>query len=242
MKSVRNEVPEQLRVVLQPRDLEIFKWILEMGAANVDLLKDYFGDLGIGKSADGVRKRVKRLVTNDYLRETFGYDGTKRIYYLVSKKAADEVFRKNMLDTNLGANSKISPNSFSHDLGVANCRGELEKSGRASDWISKRVLRSKYSNFKEPHQIKVVPDGIFRNNSGVLCAFEFELANKTYKKYEEGVKKHLETMKGKDSIYSHCLYVTSSEFSYKSLRQITEQYRDLFQVQRNSEITTKDSD
>lgn len=237
MELVRRGGRSNIGLVLQPRDLEIFRWILEMGFISVDLAKEVFGAESGGKTGDGIRKRLKSLVENSYLNETIGFDGTSKKYYTATKKSADAAYQSGVTEIYLPASKKINPSMFAHNLKVMLSRIDLERSGRASGWISERVIKTKISSGTTDIKKSMMPDGIFISSIGLPCAFELELSNKTFKRYQEKVEKHLEIMQREASSYKLCLYITSTDFAYSSLKEIAKPYGNIFRIQKFEELT-----
>jgi hypothetical protein len=224
-------------VSLQERDFLILKWILEMRFSNLEMVNDGFFSESSPSMATA-RSRIKKLLDDGYLKKVNGYDQTTKAYYVSTKKSYKTLLEKNPDKIIPSPVKEISVQTFEHDKRVLECRLILEKQGRATHWISERGLKAILAERSQKIDKEFLPDAIFTSSIGLRCAFEFELSPKTSKRYFHKVERFKEVMEEKEGLFSLCLFVVSSEFTYKTLKQLTEPYGNRFKVQRYGELVS----
>lgn len=208
-----------------------------MRFSNLELVNEgFFSDSS--PSMATARSRIKKLLDEGYLKKVNGYDQTTKAYYIGTKKSYRTLLEKSP-DKILPAPIKeISVQTFEHDRRVSECRLILEKQGRATNWISERGLKAIMAERSQKINKEFLPDAIFTTSIGNPCAFEFELSPKTSKRYFHKVERFREVMEEEKGLFSLCLFVVSSEFTYKTLKQLTEPYGNRFKVQRYGELVS----
>lgn len=225
-----------LGLVIQERDLSILRFCLEMRFACVETLDAIFFKTH-DSTLFAARKRLARLESNGLLKGLTLAPGSLRKYYVVTAKGHRECIRR--LDASQAIPNpitKLSLVTFEHDLGVLNCRLELERQGRATSWRSERVLKFTANMITGELRREFMPDAIFTSKQGKICAFEFENRPKSESQLREKIGRLKAHMSSNERAFDACLIIASSLHLKKRIQTITDLYPAHFVVQSLSEL------
>jgi hypothetical protein len=228
MKKINNYL------VIQDRDIEIFRFCLEMKFADIESInkKVFSNDFEMFST----RKRVQKLEMAGFLKSVSLLPGTTKKFYVTTSKGYNEV-KKNAstLDTPKPP-AKISTITFEHDLGVLKSRLLLEKQGRAFDWRSERLIKVQAEVKTGRISRDFMPDAIFKSKHGKTCAFEFENKPKTEVQLKEKIYRLNALMESSDPVFEACLFVSSNDNLKKKIKNITDLVSNKFVVQSFKEL------
>jgi hypothetical protein len=225
---------------LQPRDLEILGFILEMKFATLENIHaKFFSTTRFGQSStstDYARQRIAILISEGLLDIKTSYDNTglylttrKGYYTLKNFKQTEELCRPI---------TDIDIRTLAHDQRVTQTRIALENSGLANNWISERRL-SETEEVKKYLSSEFRPDAIYMNSTGEKVAFELEIARKSKERYRQKIKRYIEVMttgEATQRIFNKVHYVCEKENILELIKYETQLYQSLFQFSLESEI------
>ncbi len=191
MKTKENNKTK--RVILQDRDYEVMKYILEQKFLLRDQITKWF-------YKTQSYKRLWELMLSGYLKKEDVVLDPKD-HFLITGLGLRALAERGV--NGIRPASSIDIRFYFHDRTVTDLRLLFESIGLARDWKSEKVLRSELSALK-------VPDGVFLSPAGKKIAFELEVAPKENKRY----KKILAGYQNVDRVF----YVVRGEALFNRLR------------------------
>ncbi|CAN5712234.1 hypothetical protein BH10BDE1_BH10BDE1_03370 [soil metagenome] len=227
---------KQTRVVLTSRDLDVFKFILEMRyATHAELFNRFFKVTHAGAEATSpefMRRRLIALESSGLLARA------KTIFVQEKCYLANERTRKILQDRNPEEyfprpTTHVHEVNFFHDQMVLKARKEFERDLGITDWISDHSLKSLAPKLFGL-QSKYSPDGVYRLPDGKRVAFEFENAKKNRRLYFEKIQKLKSAMDyGSDNsnMFSSVHFRCVSQAVFNMIKEETQRYGDRFRVE-----------
>ena len=137
---------------LTQRDYEVLIFLIEMKFASLDeinfkFFKNYSSD---GKSVANtyVIKRLAQLIKAGFLNSTRAFDATKRLFYpnLKAYLLLTKLFPEKKL---VRPSGNIDGRTVVHDYYLLVLRLKLESAGKASGWISDRIIKTTLEVYNE---------------------------------------------------------------------------------------------
>lgn len=237
-------------ISLQKRDLEIFKFCLEMKFSDIESINWKFFD---SKSIDmhAARKRIQKLEACGYLESVFLQSGTTKKFYLTTPKGYREIekidhdYRTELPNAGEKVNhlfswpkpvTKLSVVTFEHDLGVLKIRKLLEEQKRATNWRSERLLKTIAQLSTQSLKRDFMPDALFTSKQGKVVALEFENKPKSEMQLREKIFRLKALMERSDAPFEACFFVTSTDSLKKKIKLLTDLIPNRFIVQSVSEL------
>lgn len=227
------------RMQLMKRDFEIIAFVLNMKFASAqDIHRKFFRvkqDGGISDNEWYVRERLRELMKDGYL-ATMRYRFESKNYYVGTKHGYDLVrYMQPQLDP-VKPIDRIDVRTFDHDVQVMKSRLLLEQSEKVTNWLSDRQLKSFYFDyFQGLGSRDSAPDGVYDSLAGKCIAFEFEIAQKSKKRYADKIQKYVSQLRGwgpKDGPkYDHVRIICEKDAVFKILTDATALYRNYFSIE-----------
>ena len=184
------------KVILQDRDYEVMKYILEQKFLSREQITNWF------YKSQGISKvRLWKLMFSGYLKKEPTALSSKD-HFLITGLGLRALAERGV--NGIRPASSIDIRFYSHDRTVTDMRLLFENIGLARDWKSERVLKAEIGSLKK------VPDGMFLSPAGKRIAFELELAPKENSRY----KKILAGYQDVDRVF----YVVRGEALFNRLR------------------------
>jgi hypothetical protein len=226
-------------MILTERDLEIVRFILNMKFASVaDIHQKFFKqrkDGGISTSEWYARERLRELLMEGYINCTryrfenkCYYVGTKYGYQLIEKNCCSESTAKPI--------DRIDVRTFDHDINVMKSRLLLEEHDKVSSWLSDRQLKAHYDHFFRKNKSRdSAPDGVYKSLGGKIIAFEYEIAQKSKRRYQDKVRRYIDCIRASNISdrpkYDHVRFVCEKESVRNVLADEVRLYREHFTVE-----------
>ncbi len=168
------------------RDLEVLRFILEMGQVSSEMIFERFYRYCEGEEKERkikyVQNRISRLKGAEYIATHWTHDGPKK-WLTATKKAKDMVLGKlGESGCSYKVYQKIRLNQFDHDKYIAQLRIMLELEDSEINWREEELINDA--------SMKVIPDGVF-NIGEELYYLEFENTHKSEKFVENKVASYL---------------------------------------------------
>ncbi|MBC7419788.1 MAG: hypothetical protein H7328_03585 [Bdellovibrio sp.] len=134
---------------------------------------------------------------------------------------------------------RIDVRTFDHDVSVMNSRLLLEEFEKVCDWQSDRQPKAiYYYYFQTGGNRDAAPDGVYKSISGKLIAFEYEIAQKSMKKYQDKIRKYVNCKRQNNfessPKFDHVHIVCEKESVYKMLLKFTLIYKNYFKIEMSS--------
>jgi hypothetical protein len=233
----------QMDIELQPRDLQILSFILDMKfASKEDLALKFFWDHQAAKEKPSflrARDRIYKLQLNKFI-VPVKFQGESKNYYMGTWKAYYAVNKSEDLEIPCRPSKSPDYQNFHHDRYVLQARLHIEQTKKVRDWISDRRLRH-FPELAGGLRNSQVPDSIFIDLTGKKVAFELEVTRKDNRLYLEKIKRYLQLIRNQklvDQVYYVCL----KENVKKLLSDSVKIYGDLFKVQTWTEFISENSE
>ena len=174
------------KIILQPRDYEILKYILEQKFCSLEAIYFRFFDLranesdSLPKNLWTVRQRLLKLRSCALIKTEKVLSSGKAHFLLtpLGFKAIGDYFDETIV---IKPTKKIDFSLYEHDVRVLMIRSFLEKRGKAKKWFSEKWLRNNTLYIGEHgHRFSkdLRPDAVFVNSRGERVALEFEMSRK----------------------------------------------------------------
>lgn len=228
--------PSRSAVRLTERDLDLFRFVLEMKFASLeDLHRKFFRRLPNGEESHSLgwaQERLGQLKKAGYLSAQFSFSESARLY-----TATMQAYRA--VEANDPSGEWVKPvggfdlRLFDHDRFVIQSRLELEEKAGATDWISDRRLRQG-CGIIFGLSAESVPDGIYTLPSGARVAFELEATQKAKNRYREKIARYARLMRDRRfeermfrEVHYHCLKEPIAKF----LEDETRMYGEMFRIE-----------
>jgi hypothetical protein len=184
------------KVILQDRDYEVLKYILEQKFLSREQIEKWFY-----KTNDVLRNRLWELMLSGYLKKEPVALSSKD-HFLIAGLGLRALAERGV--NGIRPAKSIDIRFYFHDRAVTDIRLLFEDMGLAKDWKSERVLKAEIGSLKK------IPDGMFLSPAGKRIAFELELAPKENSRY----KKILAGYQNVDRVF----YVVRGEALFNRLR------------------------
>lgn len=244
LKAESPKVKRTAGIILSERDLDIIEFILEMKFSNVQHVFERFFKTTLSgapaKSQEWAVRRLQQLERFGLLKGTYAFSERAK-FYLGTLKGYRIVLNKRFYKEAVKPSQSIDHATFVHDKLIIQARIMLENSGRATNWVSDRHLRSHINLFSDL-KAYAIPDGIYINPEGQKVAFEMERSKKTKEDYRKKISRYVAIMRVQDAklrLFDRVLYVCEKESAIKFFSTETRIYGELFEVQRASEFFGK---
>lgn len=224
---------------LTQRDFEIIAFVLNMKFASVQDIHRKFFRIKRDGSVSGnewyVRERLRSLVAEGYL-ATVRYRFEHKSYYIGTKHGFELI---NYMQPSLNPTrhiERIDVRTFDHDIQVMKSRLLLEEVENVSHWESDRQLKANYTEYFQMNSSRdSAPDGVYRALTGKVTAFEYEIAQKSKKRYRDKIRKYVQSIRQVSSIhgprYDHVRIVCEKPSVYKILSSEAGIYHDFFTIE-----------
>lgn len=181
------------------RDLEIIRFVLDMKFASIpDIHTKFFKYRNDGKVSESewwARERLRDLVIHGFLRSVrFRFEN--KCYYMGTTNGYWFATNSISIDSPIAKPiNKIDIRTFEHDCHVLSARLLLEGHEKVTHWQSDRQLKeSYYDYFTRSSTRDFCPDGVYKSVNGKLIAFEYELAQKTKKRYQDKIRQYISSI------------------------------------------------
>lgn len=221
-------------VYIQDRDIEIFKFCLEMKFSDIESINyKVFNNNSVTFAA---RKRVQKLESFGFLKSVSLLPGTTKKFYVTTTRGYNEVLKSASNVDTPKPPKKLSLVTFEHDLFVLKSRILLEKQGRATGWRSERLIKVQTEVQTGRISRDFMPDSIFKSKHGKTCAFEFENKPKTETQLKEKIYRLNALIESSDPVFEACLFITSNENLKKKIKNITDSVSNKFIIQSFQEL------
>ncbi len=219
-------------------------FLIEMKFASLDevsfkFFKNYSSD---GKSVANtyVIKRLAQLIKAGFLNSTRAFDATKRLFYpnLKAYLLLTKLFPERKL---VRPSGNVDGRTVVHDYYLLVLRLKLESAGKASCWISDRIIKTTLEVYNELGSGNT-PDGIYSNLEGQAVALELEVSVKSKARYMDKVKKYVNFIRAHEAsphLIKHVHYVVFGEPSFRHLTEYTSLYKNFFTIERASDYGLK---
>jgi len=197
-------------VWLQDRDIEILRFCLEMKFADLESLNAKFFDAK-SQGMFAARKRIQKLEESGFLNSKPLQPGSAKKFYIATNKGLQAVRRHSQDLIVPKPVTSISAMTFEHDLGVLRTRLHLEQQLRATNWRGEQLLKAQIYAKTLSIARDVLPDAVFINKQGRVCAFEFENKPKSQDQLLAKISRLRAIMNQSAPVFEACLIVTSTE-------------------------------
>lgn len=232
---------------LTDRDFEIVNFILNMKFATAQNIHQRFfkykKDGSVSNSEWYTRERLRELVLDGYI-QTVRYRFENKSYYIGTKNGYDLI--KNLKSSWEPAKpiDRIDVRTFDHDQRVMESRILLEHQEKATQWQSDRQLKSEYFDmYGKINSRDCTPDGVYVSLSGKVIAFEYEIAQKSKKRYREKIEHYVNCIRQNYFTaipkYDNVRIVCEYEAVYRALCDQTSLYKQYFTIERADEFKSK---
>ena len=175
-------------MILTKRDLEVVRFVLNMKFATIDdIHRKFFRNKQDGTVSESLwyaRERLRDLVAEGFL-STERYRFENKCYYVGTKYGYKAVLGL-MITDDMTAKPihRIDVRTFDHDRKVMQVRLFLEEHEKVTKWQSDRQLKMLYTDhYSLRGNRDSAPDGLYYDAEGRLIAFEYEIAQKSKKRY-----------------------------------------------------------
>gem|GEM_PF-3205679 len=225
-------------LILTERDLEVLKFLLLMKFADSSQIMRFCfrrrKDNEERTTDKYIKHRLQRLMIEGYVNFFRRPNGFDYIYQISKKGYATMKSFRAQEGSWVSYPSKLRISEFHHDWQVIEARIQLERSGRAKEWVSERLIKSQYNIF-DNMPARYIPDGLFVNVLGELTAFELEIARKSKIRYQEKIEKYVSLIRShfKETIrFRRVLFFTMNNEVFKILSEMTRIHPDIFRVEK----------
>jgi hypothetical protein len=132
---------------------------------------------------------------------------------------------------------QIDVRTFDYDIQVMKSRLLIEDFENITSWQSDRQLKCLYPDYFEARGSReAAPDGVYTSASGKVIAFEYEIAQKSKKRYKDKIQKYVSSIRNKSSFdgprYDLVRFICEKECVYKTLVDMTSIYKQDFVIER----------
>jgi hypothetical protein len=136
---------------------------------------------------------------------------------------------------------QIDVRIFDHDVQVMRSRLLLEEVENFQSWQRDRQLKCQYPEyFQYSGSRDSTPDGVYHSAEGKVIAFEYEIAQKSRKRYRAKIQKYLECLRRRNTLdgpkYDHVRMVCERESVFRILKEQTKIYSQFFTIQLASDF------
>lgn len=222
-------------IEITKRDLGIIGFCLDMKFVDIESLHAMFFT-GAGETMFGARKRIYNLEQTGYLRSMLLRRGSTKKYYLATRRGHSELVRSYPENIIPNPIKSAKVHVIDHDLGVLDCRVQLEKQGRATLWHSERRIKTQLEAGLGTIKREFMPDGIFTSRQGFVCALEFENSRPSDEKIREKIAHLVAAMKNPIPPFQAVLFVTAISNQKRRYLNFTSAFPDLFEVLTMQEL------
>lgn len=232
---------------LTERDFEIVNFILNMKFATAQNIHQRFfkykKDGSVSNSEWYARERLRELVLEGYI-QTVRYRFENKSYYIGTKNGYDLIKYMKSSWEPAKPIERIDVRTFDHDQRVMESRILLEEQEKVTQWQSDRQLKAEYFNMYGPVNGRdCTPDGVYVSLSGKVVAFEYEIAQKSKKRYEEKFRHYVSCIRQNNFMavpkYDQVRIVCEYEHVYRLLCAETSLYKQYFTIERAEEFKSK---
>jgi hypothetical protein len=166
------------KVILQDRDYEVMRYILEQKFLSREQITKWFY-----KTLDIAKVRLWKLIFSGYLKKE-PIALSSKDHFLITGLGLRALAERGV--NGIRPASSIDIRCYFHDRTVTDIRLLFEDIGLAKDWKSERILKAENGSFLSARQTgKKIPDGMFLSPAGKRIAFELELAPKENSRYKK---------------------------------------------------------
>ena len=158
------------------------------------------------------------------------YRFENKSYYIGTKHGYDLILYAQVNLSAVKQIERIDVRTFDHDIQVMKSRLFLEDCEKVSEWRSDRQLKSDYFEYFQGRGSRdSAPDGAYLSLGGKTIAFEYEIAQKSKKRYQDKVYRYVSCIRQTGNYvgprYDHVRIVCEKEAVFKILTNlIKEQY------------------
>lgn len=232
---------------LTDRDFEIVNFVLNMKFATVENIHQRFfkykKDGSISNSEWYARERVRELVLDKYL-QPVKYRFENKNYYIGTKEGYDLIRYMKSSWEPAKPIDRIDVRTFDHDQRVMESRILLEEHEKVSQWQSDKQLKAEYLCMYGPVNGRdCTPDGVYKSLAGKVIAFEYEIAQKSKKRYDEKIQHYVNCIRQNYFTaipkYDHVRIACEYEAVYRVLCDQTSLYKQYFIIERAEELKSK---
>lgn len=183
------------KLLIQPRDYLILKFILEQKFASLEVI--YFRFFDVRKNSSDplpnhfwtTRQRLSKL-RQACLIKTEKVLSSSRAHYLLTPLGYRTLL-SHVEVLNIKPAKRIDFSLYEHDLRVSLIRAIAERKGAVKAWYSEKVIRGSVvpiveGGFKFAKDL--YPDAVFINSKGERVALEFEMSRKGLRRVENKVR------------------------------------------------------
>lgn len=229
------------------RDFEIIGFVTNMKFASAtDVHRKFFKIKRDGSSSGSewyARERLRELVKEGYL-NTVRYRFENRCYYVGTKHGYDLIRHLHGRIEITKPIERIDVRTFDHDVSVMNSRLLLEEFEKVSSWQSDRQLKAIYAEyFQNGGSRDAAPDGVYKSVSGKLIAFEYEIAQKSMKRYQDKIRKYVNCIRQNSfessPKFDHVHIVCDKVSVYKMLLNFTSIYKNYFTIEMSVDFVKR---
>lgn len=228
------------------RDKEIMGFVLAMKFATAqDIHQKFFRKKRDGTFSNSewwTRERLRELVEYGYL-STTRYRFEQKNYFIGTKHAYDflEYMQYEIVPTK--PIPHIDVRTFDHDIAVMKSRLLIEEVEKGCQWKSDRQLKCEYPAYFDRRSSRdACPDGVYRSVDGKLIAFEYEIAQKSKKRYQDKIRSYVSCIRSRLNTdphgpqafapkYDFVRFICEKECVYKALKEASGVYRDYFSIE-----------
>lgn len=226
------------------RDFEIINFVLAMKFSSIQSIhQKFFKRKKDGSTSDNewyARERLRQLIEMGYI-STVRYRFEQKNYYIATKHGYDLIYY--MLPTATPAKpiQQIDVRTFDHDIQLMKSRLLIEEFENVTSWQSDRQLKCQYPDYFEARGSRdAAPDGVYNSASGKVIAFEYEIAQKSKKRYLDKIHKYVSCIRNKTKLdgprYDLVRFVCEKECVYKTLVEMTSIYNQYFAIERSQDF------
>lgn len=226
---------------LTARDFEIINFLLAMKFSSIQSIhQKFFKKKMDGSISDNewyARERLRQLIEMDYI-STVRYRFEQKNYYIATKHGYDLIYYYQPTMVPAKPLKQIDVRTFDHDIQVMKSRLLLEEFENITSWDSDRQLKCQYPDYFETRGSRdSAPDGVYKSASGKVIAFEYEIAQKSKRRYRDKIHKYVSCIRNKSSFdgpnYDLIRFVCEKECVYKTLVDLTSIYNQYFVIERS---------
>lgn len=208
-------------VLVQERDLKIFKWLLEMNYSSLEMLGRLFFADGDSWKKDAVRNRMYQLRSHGWLESVVGLDIDRTTHFAATLKAWHAV-QNSAHQGFLPRPRGVHLRTLTHDLAVAWCRIFLRD--QIQHWKGERVLKAEIAAHDSDLSRHYVPDAILVDHHWVKWAFELENTQKSERRYRDKIYKYLTLMDKAHPPFDRVVFVLHGPAKYWSLKRAAQNF------------------
>lgn len=232
---------------LTQRDFEIINFVLAMKFASIQEIHHRFfkrkRDGSFSENEWYARERLRMLIEMGYLR-TVRYRFEQKNYYVATKHGYELIFYMKAGWMPPKPIAQIDVRTFDHDVQVMKSRLLLEEFESVTSWESDRQLKCQYPEyFQYQGSRDSAPDGVYLSASGKTIAFEYEIAQKSRRRYRDKINKYHECLRRKNNLdgpkYDLVRFVCEKESVFKAITDATVIFKDYFVIEMAQEFFDK---